>query len=67
MVSRCMGLLRRNSRCVIFLQGALVCRSCIHIDLHTEAILFGIMTNVLLLLLVRVDWSKCISDIKRTK
>ncbi len=44
-----------------------MCRSCIDLDLHKEAELFGILTNVLLLLLVKVDWSKCISDIKRAK
>ncbi len=46
---------------------ALVCRSCIDLDLHKEAGLFVILTSVLLLLLLMVDWPKCISDIKLAK
>ncbi len=46
---------------------AIVCRSCIDLDLHKEARLFVILTGVLLLLLLRVDWPKCISDIKLAK
>ena len=46
---------------------ALVCRSCIDLVLHGEARLFVGLTGVLLLLLVRVDWPKCISDINRAK
>ncbi len=62
-----MGLLRRNIWCVIFLLRALVCRSCIDLDLHKEARLFEILIGVLLLSLVSVDWPKCISDIRRAK
>ncbi len=46
---------------------ALVCRSCIDLDLHKEAGLFVMLTGMLLLLLLRVDWPKCISDIELVK
>ncbi len=52
---------------LFFLLKSLVYRSCIDLDLHKEAGLFIILTGVLLLLLVRVDWAKCISDIERAK
>ena len=52
---------------LFFLLRALVCRSCIYFDLHKEARLFGILTNVLILSLVSVYWPKYISDIRRAK
>ncbi len=44
-----------------------MCRNCIDLYLHGEAGLYVGLNCVLLLLLVRVAWPRCISDINRAK
>ena len=47
--------------------GALGCGSCPDIDLHIAAELFVGLARVLLLLLVKIAWVKCVSEINRAK